>query len=318
MIRQGRKAQTHFRDAARLRAHRFRLAAFVLVLLGTTSLAMTPATLAGGSPGSSVPAATSDSTGWVGPDGKPLPFQSDEELKEFLRTAKVVTIEDIPTGTTKPRKVLLEKDGIQAYSVFRDVDIYQKKVTIPRRGVRKHWRDCCRFECAAYELARLLGLENIPPVVRRKIKGKKGTLQIWLENAMTEAHRSKQKLKPPDQERHQRQWQMVRVFDALIHNDDRNSGNILYDPDWSLWMIDHTRTFPRISDLPQPNLIRQCERELWEALQKLDEASVKKQLGEYLESPERKALLKRREKLIDHIQSMIEQRGEEEVLFALR
>ena len=99
---------------------------------------------------------------WIGPSGDPLPFKTNAEIEEFLRTAKVVKIEEIPVGVTDPRKVWLEKDGVLAKACFRDVDIFEKKAVLPKKGVRKNWRDCCMFECAAYELAKLLGLNNIP------------------------------------------------------------------------------------------------------------------------------------------------------------
>ena len=35
----------------------------------------------------------------------------------------------------------------------------------------------------------------------------------------------------------------MRLFDSLIFNDDRNPGNYLFDADWKLWMIDHSRAF---------------------------------------------------------------------------
>ena len=108
----------------------------------------------------------------------------------------------------------------------------------------------------------------------------------------------------------------MQVFDALIHNDDRNGGNFLYDQDWNLWLIDHTRCFPRISELPKPLKIQHCERNLWNKLQSLEEESVKERLGPYLESAELKALFKRREKLIKYLEDQISQRGERQVLFS--
>jgi len=36
---------------------------------------------------------------------------------------------------------------------------------------------------------------------------------------------------------------VVRLFDQLIYNTDRNLGNLLIDKSWRLWMIDHTRAF---------------------------------------------------------------------------
>ena len=49
---------------------------------------------------------------WVGPEGQPLPFGTDEEILEFLRTAEVVDIENIEIGVTRPRRITLEKGGI--------------------------------------------------------------------------------------------------------------------------------------------------------------------------------------------------------------
>jgi hypothetical protein len=253
---------------------------------------------------------------WIGPDGSPLPFRTYEEVEQFLLTAEVIDMEEIPVGVTDPRRALLEKDGIQARAIFRDVDIFERQISLPNKGVRRNWRDCCMFECAAYELAKMLGLKNIPPVVMRKVKGDKGTLQIWMEQSMMETDRAKNKTKPPNAWKHKMQWQVIRVFDALIYNDDRNAGNVLYDSDWNVWMIDHTRSFARISDLPKPNLIQFCERDLWQALQSLDEEVVKERLKDYLKSGELKSMFKRREKLVAYLEDRIEQHGEKKVLFS--
>jgi len=253
---------------------------------------------------------------WMGPSGEPLPFKTYAEIEDFLRTAEIVEMEDIPVGVTHPRKVLLEKDGIQAKACFRDVDIFERKAILPNKGVKKNWRDCCMFEVAAYRLSNLLGLDNIPPVVIRKIKDTDGTLQIWLENSTMETDRAKKSINPPNAWRHKMQWQVMRVFDALIYNDDRNAGNILYDADWKVWMIDHTRSFQRISELPKPNQIRHCEKDLWAKLQKLDEEDVKEMIGEYVKSAELKALFKRHDKLVAYIEDEIAKRGEKQVIFS--
>ena len=253
---------------------------------------------------------------WIGPDGKPLPFRTNEEIEEFLLAAEIVEMEEIPVGITDPRKALLEKDSIQLSACYRDVDIYRRQETLPGIGVRRNWRDCCKFECAAYELGKLLGLNNIPPVVMREIKGEEITLQIWLEGALMETDRANLKKNPPNPWRHGMQWQVMHIFDALIHNDDRNAGNMLYDKDWKLWLIDHTRCFPRISDLPQNLKVKHCERNLWENLQGIDEDALEEHIAPHLESAELKALFKRRTKLIKHIEELIEQRGEKRVLFS--
>ena len=35
---------------------------------------------------------------WLGPGGNPLPFKTDEEVMEFMRTAKVVSVREIGEG----------------------------------------------------------------------------------------------------------------------------------------------------------------------------------------------------------------------------
>jgi len=265
---------------------------------------------------SSKPGATDFAKPWIGPDGETLPFRTYDEIEDFLLTADVLNQDVIPIGTTKPRKVLLEREGLRANACFRDVDIYMATAIIPGHGTRTHWRDSCEFECAAYQLAKLLGLNNIPPVVKRRIGNKEGTLQIWVENTFNEFDRAEKSLVPPDSWRYKMQWHVMALFDALIYNDDRTAANILYDQDWTMWLIDHTRSFTRISSLPEPLLFKYCERNVWNRLLNLDEGAVKEALSEYLRSQEISALLKRREELIAYFQKRIERKGEKKVLFS--
>jgi hypothetical protein len=254
--------------------------------------------------------------GWMGADGKPLPFESEEDVLEFLRTAKVVTIEDIPRGVTHPRKVVLEKDGIRMNACFRDVDIFKPIFRDPRTGPKRNFRDYHGYECAAYELSRLIGLDKVPPVVPRTINRTKGTLQAWVENAMLELDRQKKKIQPPNRWRWMMESQLREIFDQLIGNDDRNQGNLLIDRDWCCWLIDHTRAFRSFTKLRKPEVIRYCERRVWERLQNLDETEISERLSPFLNEKERNAVMKRRAALVKHIQHLIDERGEGKVLFS--
>lgn len=252
---------------------------------------------------------------WRGADGEALPFASDAEVMEFLRTARVVSMKDIGEGVTLPQKVLLEKDGVRANAVFRTID---KEQTVARLGPKHRdmfFRDAYVFECAAYELGRMLGLDNIPPVVERKIGSSSGSLQIWLEQATTETKRAKQGLMPPDIEAWQRQMQIVWMFDALIHNTDRNAGNLLIDRDWKVWMIDHTRAFRRVPDLIGPEKILRCDRALVDRIRALDPAETRRRLAPFLRAHEIDALLARRDKLLALVRDLIREKGEAEALF---
>lgn len=254
---------------------------------------------------------------WKGPDGKPLPFKTDEEVMEFMRTATVVSMSPIGQGVTRPQKVLLEKDGIHMNAAFRTVD---QNIDVYRPKVGKeelNFRDSYEFECAAYELSRLLGIDRVPPAILRTVRGQKGSLQVWIENAINETTRVKRKIRPPDPVRWSRQMRLVTAWDALIYNVDRNAGNSLFDPDWNLWMIDHTRTFRDSERLQDPDSVNSCERTFFEKLRTVDDDAIRQAVKPYLKSREIDGLLKRRQKLVEHIEKLIREFGEAGVLYTL-
>ena len=134
---------------------------------------------------------------------------------------------------------------------------------------------------------------------------------------MTEAKRLKKQLDPPDRRRWQLQLHVMRVFDNLIHNDDRNQGNILFDGSWKLWMIDHTRAFRREGLLSPTDVVWFCQSVVWERLKAIDDETLRATMKPYLYPKELKGLLARRRLLVTRIGSLIERRGERLVLFDL-
>jgi len=161
----------------------------------------------------------------------------------------------------------------------------------------------------------MLGMENVPPTVERRFKSARGSAQLWIENAMTELDRVEKGLKPPDSLQWGRRYADMRVFDNLINNIDRNQGNLLVDPSWNLWMIDHTRSFGRDRTLPRPELISRCSRRLWKRIIELDEDEVDARLVPYLKRTELKSIFLRREKLIALLEEQIASKGEKWVIF---
>ncbi len=252
---------------------------------------------------------------WLGPEGVALPFGDDRKALEFLRTAAVVSAKQLGKGINKPFKLLLEKDGVRAHAVFRRVNAHQPSYRPPGSTHVASFRDSCFFEPAAYELGRLLGVRNIPPVVERRYDGRDGTVQLWIENAFDEQARRERGLDSPYPERWRRQGNVRRIFDALIHNIDRNQGNVLYDPEWNAWMIDHTRSFVAETDLPTLDNIQRCDRDLWQRLRTVDRLVLAGKLEPYLTWPEMRALLIRWQKVVEHFEGLIAEHGEGSVLF---
>lgn len=255
---------------------------------------------------------------WTGPDGEPLPFASSEEVEEFLGSAEVVSSAPLRTGITGPRKLLLERDGVRAHAAFKDVDDVRHGMTRLRGLVIVDPRDFHLFDCAAYQLDRLLGLGRVPPSVPRKIAGRSGTVTLWLEGTITDKNRRERHLEPTDPIRWEQQRRIMYVFDNLVGNLDGNLGNILIDRSWKVWLIDHTRAFTTNRGLIEPRLLNRCERNLFVALDELDEGLTRARLGPFLTTPEIDAVLARREAIVALLREEIERVGEHAVLFELR
>jgi len=253
---------------------------------------------------------------FLGPDGQLLPFSTDAEALAFLADADVLSMDPIPTGVTHPRKVLLEKDGVRAHAVFRVVDEIHEETRLSDGRLRQRLRDSAILEVAAYKLSIMLGMTTVPPTVERRIGREHGSLQLWIENTLTETDRRLSDSGPSNLLRLSRDIQTMRAFDILVGNDDRNLGNILYEHDtWRLWMIDHTRTFQAFYGDPDFSELHWCERTLWERLQALTRQEVMAELDEYLSGHEIDSLFERRDALVDHIRSLIDERGAGAVLY---
>lgn len=252
--------------------------------------------------------------GWMGPDHGELPLATHSDVTSFLQEAEVVDAKRVGEGVNNPLKVTLEKDGVQLHAVFRDVKIVHNKIQIGNQ-LKFNFRDEARYELAAYQLALLLGIDNVPPTVECKYKGKEGTLQLWIEGAITEKKRLAENTRPEDIRAWVCQRDTMSLFDNLIFNEDRNQGNVLYDANWKMWMIDHTRSFRRHGKLPKPDSIRRCDRRMFETLKALDDETLKAQLKDCLSPMEIKGVAKRRRAIVEHIEALIQEQGENRVLF---
>lgn len=253
---------------------------------------------------------------WRDPLGNPLPFETVEAMEVFLATAEVKSQQDIPKGVTKPKKILLEKDGIQAHAKFNYVNKSGQREKMADGTVEMYFLDSYKSDMAAYRLSQLLGMESIPPAVARSIDGQDGIVQLWVEglntyeNWLEEGNKGR-----PASTYFDRQLKDMYAFDLLIRNVDRNQGNIAWDQDNNLWLIDHTRSMARDPALREPSKFKGCSRQFFDAIKSLGEAEVTAAISPYLGSLEIKALMKRRDKLVKLINSEIKKEGEAEVLF---
>ena len=250
---------------------------------------------------------------WLDEDGEPLPFRTVEEVLDFLANARIVATEAIKVGVTLPDKLTLERDGVRAHAIFHTIEIEKRRERLHGGKVVNFFRDHYANNIAAFELSRLLGMHNVPPAVVRRVGRRRGSVQLWIERSRTEADRREQGFEAPGS------WRLshrdMQVFDNLINNIDRNQGNILYDAEWNLWFIDHTRTFGRLKQLPSPTRVRRCSRRLHQALRALDEETLLQRLRPHIGIYEIRGLLARRDLLLDLIEQRIAETSEVAVLF---
>ncbi len=252
----------------------------------------------------------------MGSDGRELSFADQGRLLEYLRDAEVISSKALSEGITQAEKLLIQQEGVVAHVIFHHVDSYEQRTKrLPNGNIVLYVKDSYTSQIAAYEMSRLLGMDNVPPTVERKFNSSRGSVQLWIENAMSERERLEKRLEPPDQNLWNQRYSDMRVFDNLINNIDRNQGNLLIDPFWNLWMIDHTRSFGPDRTLPRPELIGRCTRRLWDRVRELDEVDTHARLSPYLKRSEVKAIFFRRKKLIELIEEKIAASGEKRVLF---
>lgn len=253
---------------------------------------------------------------WTGPQGRETRFSSLEELRDFLQTAEILEIDRIGSGVTNPRKLLLHKHGIRFHAHFQSHDDARDRIRVESGVVELNFRDSYKFNIAAYELSRLLGMSNVPPSFPRTVRGESGAITLWLEGVFTDESRRTDRVSPPQPRRWQRQLVGMWIFDELIGNTDRNPGNILIDRDWRIWLIDHTRAFRLWRKLEYSgHTIPSCERRLWEALRTVTDQQIQTALKPWLETSEISAVLGRRRLLVDHIEALIEAKGQEVAIF---
>ena len=255
---------------------------FILLLAGAplAAVAQPPAA-------ATQPAATESSTANIW-DGR------NAEFEEFIRATPFTRIEEVPIGVTRPKRGYFEPGGLVASAAW--------KVLPPGRPAG-YW-ESYKSEIAAYELDKLLALGMVPPAVEKRWKGDIGAAVLWLKPVR--AWREVQDLPKPDK------WNRIAVrmkmFDNLICNTDRNSGNLLVDHEWNLYLIDHSRAF--ITDKKLVSVMTRVDRELWKKMLALDEATLSAALGKWIDGGSIRAMLRRRDDMKLVVDNLVAKYGD--------
>lgn len=243
-----------------------------------------------------------------------------EQMKDFLKHAKVIRSRTTKKGVTAPKRVTLSNGTITHDAVFQSVDERQTVASLGGGGRQAttefNFVDSYRYNLAAYAVSGLLGLDHMMPVhVERRWNGKSGSMSWFAESLMDESDRLKKKIQPPNPTDWNHQMYRMRVFTALVRDTDRNLTNVLISPDWKVIMIDFSRAFRLQPELMHPKDLARMDRALLPRLEALSKDGVKKAVGDWLTTWEIDAMMTRRDLLVAHFKKLIAELGEEKVLY---
>jgi hypothetical protein len=270
-------------------------ARFAVVFLPATILAQAPAPATTTAAPSS-PASDASAKIWV---------DHRDEIESYMKTAEIVSMEDLKIGVTRPRRAAFAPGGPVRYMAFKD---------IPPGRPAGYW-ESYKSEIAAYELDKLLGLNMVPPTVEKRVKGTLGAAVMWCSPTKSFAQLGGMPSAPPHYfVSWNRQIARAKMFDNLIGNKDPNLGNWLVDPVWNLILIDHTRAFTTERDMIHKNL-EHIDGALWDKMKSLTVENLTQAIGAWVGKGEIKAIIARRDKMRQLIDGLIAQTGEANVVF---
>lgn len=246
------------------------------------------------------------------------PNLTEEQMREFLLTAKVIKSKNTAKGITAPFQLTLSDGTITHDAVFQKINEYKASQEFPDGHREMNFKDSYKYDIAAFQLAKMLGLSQMMPVtVERKWRGDSGAISWWLPVKMDEATRLRKKIEPPDPDAWNKQMYKKRIFAELVYDTDPNLTNVLIGEDWRMWFIDFTRAFRTFKEIRDQRNITEskCERHLLENLRKLDRNELALKTKGYLTRDEVDGVMARRDKIVKIYEDLIAKKGENEVLY---
>ena len=238
-----------------------------------------------------------------------------EEIEAFMRAAKVTAVRDSSKGVTRPLRLTLSDGTFSHDASFQAIEERKPFMQGADGRAEVNFVDSWRYNLAAYRLADLIGLAGMMPyTIEYRYRNRTGSLTWWMDSLMDEGERLKKKVQPPNPALWNEDMLRMRVFMELVHDTDRNLGNVLISPEWRVIMIDFTRAF-RVWPTIRGNELPRIDRALLAKLEALTEDSVTLAAKDYLPKGEIEAVMKRRDLIVEHFRARVKQLGEARVLY---
>lgn len=210
-----------------------------------------------------------------------------DELESLMGSATIAATSSAGTGQ-RHTTVTLEKEGNRYEFAFE-------------RGSSSDNDN----KVGAYRLSRLLDLNLVPVTVSRTVDGAKGVLIALPEKRVSETERAERSLSRSNWCSLGNDYQLMYAFDGLIRNERRTTDTMIYDQeDWRLSLIGHEASFGNGSDLPA--YLAAVEKVLPAAMARrmsaMNETGLATALGDQLSKRQIRAVLKRRDQMIENWQ----------------
>ena len=217
----------------------------------------------------------------------------EKERADLLRAGKVTHSVELGRGSSRPRLLVLERQGTRARGIFKTVDTPVDASTADRY----------QHEVAAYALDRVLDLDMVPFTLTRSIEGHEGSLQSWVEGAVDREAANAYALGLYDRDSPRAQLARAEVFDALIGNPSRGPDDVLLMiNDEKVYLVDHSQAFSTSTEVSWSGAnAKLLDPELAGSLRRLDRATLARELGSLLEPEQIDAILARRDVILDRL-----------------
>jgi hypothetical protein len=250
----------------------------------------------------------------------PAPELSVDQIRTFLKDAKVIRTGNTNKGVTAPKRLTLSDGTITHDAVFQAIDDHQTVANLGGGGrqasTELNFVDSYKYNIAAYEISRLLGLDHMMPVyVERRWNGQIGSISWFVPTLMDESERLKKKIEPPSPTDWNQQMYRMRVFSSLVRDTDRNLTNVLITHQWKVMMIDFSRAFRLQPELLHLKDLQKIDRQLLTRLEALTKEEVVAATKDFLIKRELDAMMVRRDLLVAHFKKLIAEQGEAKVLY---
>ena len=257
-------------------------------------------------------------------DIAPLQFLPEElaqreNWETFLEKAEVVASQQLvgPEAVTSPWVLTLKLGDVTHRGLWKN----------PEGRMGGFWEGW-NYEIAAYRVDKLLGLGMVPPTVERRFEGDRGSCQYWVDDCISLREREEKGIKMPPIKIFpwNRATYLQRLLDNLIANEDRHQNQILITKDWRMILIDHSRSFRTSGKFVKsllfsarspegPMLMSELPRAVVDRVRALDFAAIRQAVGSYLSDEEIRAVLIRRDLILEEIGRLIKANGEAKVLY---